>query len=216
MNEKLPPTPPSKFSSIAKTAGRKIAKKFLGIRKTSKCGLDEPLSVFHQLTNPGDSSDSGTCQSPSTELSSNGSTPQPVSSIYSPSNAGKLTNSYSNSQSANHYGGSTGSGMSGNQIRRPISRPSIPPPEPPKNDSGNMTIPPPVLPDKVNNYSIYADNHKNDDDYDDSDFYDSDSELIRNFVSQVQPIYSMEEEPLYQYYTYGISLKVLIYILHCI
>jgi len=83
----------------------------------------------------------------------------------------------------------------------PIVRPKVPPPAPPvvatkeeeeiKNGEGDEKLP-----------------QEEEDEFDDSDFCDSDSELIRNFVSQVQPIYSMEEEPLYQYYSYGISLKV--------
>jgi hypothetical protein len=83
-------------------------------------------------------------------------------------------------------------------MRRSVSRPNIPPPEPPKPS------PEPLYNDNGGPDSTFDD----DDDFDDSDFYDSDSELIKNFVAAVQPIYSMEEEPLYQYYTYGISLQV--------
>ncbi|ODN05946.1 Rho guanine nucleotide exchange factor 26 [Orchesella cincta] len=176
ISDKLPPTPPSKFSSIAKTAGRKIAKKFLGMRKTSKSSLDDPQ--------------------PSSFDSSNVSN--------SPLHLSQLQESKETSVT-NSNNEKIGGNCSGTQIRRPISRPSIPPPEPPKNEYGS----PPTSIGTTNNYSIYDKNERgsNEDDFDDSDFYDSDSELIRNFVSQVQPIYSMEEEPLYQYYTYGISLK---------
>lgn len=200
INDKLPPTPPSKFSSIAKTAGRKIAKKFLGIRKNSKGVLEEPLALFNSPHNVGDSSDSGTSHSPTVYAQGlKGPNPSVTNYDSTNQNSGKVNGG----SQTNHYGGSV---CSGTQIRRPISRPSIPPPEPPKYECSTGSGVP-AVPDKDSNYNIY-DSKRNDDDYDDSDFYDSDSELIRNFVSQVQPIYSMEEEPLYQYYTYGISLKV--------
>lgn len=194
INDKLPPTPPSKFSSIAKTAGRKIARKFLGIRKTSKCGLDEGPPPF------------GTSVMDSLDALANNHDDVSQNEYQGSRRASNpaVTNhngKHAHANSANTNNGSVG----GAQIRKPISRPNIPPPEPPKNEGGNMG---PALSENnvSSNYNIY--DKKNEDDYDDSDFYDSDSELIRNFVSQVQPIYSMEEEPLYQYYTYGISLKV--------
>jgi len=109
-------------------------------------------------------------------------------------------------------------------LKRSISRPNIPPPLPPPLPLPN---PPAMQPSTTNGLSTSVQNQNqvshltsmnngiaaqdeqdDDDDFDDSDFYDSDSELIRNFVAAVQPIYAMEEEPLYQYYTYGISLQV--------
>jgi neuronal guanine nucleotide exchange factor len=192
-NDKLPPVPPSKLSIMAKTAGRKIAKKFIGIRKLSRGSLDcgEPLSLPN-LSNANASGSSpvyGTSSSSSSSLNgSRGSVAvnkthvKPVPAPVQPQSG----------------------------LRRPISRPSIPPPEPPKNSDGRGGN---SEGSNNSNYDIYnksnsSRGHENEDeDFDDSDFYDSDSELIRNFVSQVQPIYSMEEEPLYQYYAYGISIK---------
>lgn len=206
MNDKLPPTPPNKFSSIAKTAGKRIAKKFLGIRKNSKGVLEEALSSFNS---PNAAAADSSPQNISSQLSVNAQTSKKShSSVTNYADYSKATTASDGKDQTSHYGGggSLGSGGSGVPIRRPISRPSIPPPEPPKHEGDSGSANAAMLPDKAN-YSVYSDK-KNDDDYDDSDFYDSDSELIRNFVSQVQPIYSMEEEPLYQYYTYGISLKV--------
>jgi hypothetical protein len=197
-NDKLPPIPPSKFSSIAKTAGKKLAKKFLGIRKTSKSSL-ENYDVPSSSASSTNGSLSG-CPNASSRLSNNPS----------------LKNGGGGSRTSTPVGGSSKGvapqAPSQNQIKKSISRPSIPPPEPPKSlygGSSNGSAKNCNVSDKSSPVQQDRDDPRDeDDDFDDSDFYDSDSELIRNFVSQVQPIYSMEEEPLYQYYAYGISSKV--------
>ena len=183
LRPELPPLPtnpnnsnPNKFSSIAKSAGKKLAKKLQYIRRFSKTSLDN----FEVL-----SSSFGTNSGSSVSLGNRSTTPGPGNY-----NASQLSVAASDRREP--------------VMKRSISRPSIPPPEPPKVNNSQPTIPP---------ISIYNGAESNfddddDDDFDDSDFYDSDSELIRNFVAAVQPIYSMDEEPLYQYYTYGISLQV--------
>lgn len=160
----LPPLPspnptPSKFSSIAKSAGRKLVKKLEIIRRLSRTTSFEAIS-----TEP--------LSLPST------STPSQNNSLYNLSQSSSATNL---------------------RPRRVIPRPRIPPPAPPTTIKAP---PPPPIPTPMK----VATNEE--EDFEDSDFCDSDSELIRNFVSAVQPVYSMEEEPLYQYYTYGISLQV--------
>jgi len=205
LRPELPPLPsnPSKFSSIAKSAGKRIAKKFQYIRRAS---LDH-IEVL--------SSSLASHRGSSTSLSQSSRSGTPVS------RTGFAPLSLPSEPVT---------------VARPIARPTIPPPAPPPQvtstrspvpPSSQPSLPPvpprsqpslpPVPPVPSNPNSIYKPeestsrfdvNDDDDDDFDDSDFYDSDSELIRNFVAAVQPIYSMEEEPLYQYYTYGISLQV--------
>jgi len=201
-NDKLPPLPPSKFTSIAKSAGKKLAKKFLGIRKTSKSSLEN-------------------YDAPSSSASStNGSLSGcPTTSSSRLSNPSCMTNGNGVATPVGNNNKGMAPPIPQSQPKKLLSRPSIPPPEPPKSLYGGSSngsaksfsinqelpsMPPPQQQERHDHHNQDDD----DDDFDDSDFYDSDSELIRNFVSQVQPIYSMEEEPLYQYYAYGISSKV--------
>ncbi|CAG7824120.1 unnamed protein product [Allacma fusca] len=162
VNKFLPPIPdqarrPSKeisgrISTIARSAGRKLTKKMLSIRRLSRTSRDSVNST------------------PTTVDSSGSVTP---SGIYSGGSGNDSTYSDTYSFRNTHLPPSPSSYSSPNTI---------------PNGSSNLMKP---------EY----------DEFEDSDFYDSDHELIRNFVSAVQPIYSMEEEPLYQFYTYGISSK---------
>ncbi|XP_021949454.1 rho guanine nucleotide exchange factor 26 isoform X2 [Folsomia candida] len=200
-NDKLPPIPPSKLSTMAKSAGKKLAKKFMGIRKTSKCSMEHFEQSSSSCSSNAGSALGGQLTPTYGPINSE-VTAKPVQ-VYG-SSAPRMVQTPSSNDKSPSGGGQP------NPLRRPISRPSIPPPEPPKSIYGGSSN---GSSNGTQNYSIYDKSDgvnrrtEDDDDFDDSDFYDSDSELIRNFVSQVQPIYSMEEEPLYQYYAYGISIK---------
>ena len=200
---------------MAKTAGRKIAKKLLSMRRPSQSSFDMDSSSIRnkyqgQQVAPMQRRASSPC-------------PSVASSAVLSSSRVSESGSTTGSRSAVLPRRSLPTG------RTTISRPPVPPPAPPTNlpPASPPPVPPTIFVNNINGLerlnslkdgeSKYGQTNplqqrisSDFDDYEDSDFYDSDSELIRNFVSAVQPIYSMEEEPLYQYYTYGISLKVFI------